>query len=104
MRAGPGAKVLRRHFFAGDLAQILVHIGGVDGAAFAILVDILEQLVPRQIATVLDDPGQAAIVDVGLVLYAALAPKGYVNAAAVDRDVAVPQRRQSVALVLLGVF
>ena len=41
----------------------------------AVLVDVLEQLVSRQVAAILDDAREPAVVDVGLVVLAALAAK-----------------------------
>ena len=72
--------------------------------AVAVLVDVLKQLLARKVATVLNDLGQAPVVDVGLVLYAALAAKADMDPATLDHDMAVAQSRQSVALVFFGIF
>ena len=100
----PGAEILRRDVLAGDLAQIIVHVGRVDVAPLALLVDVLEQLVARQVAAILDDAGEPAVVDVGFVALAAFAAEADVDVAALDRDVAVAQRRQPEALVRFRVF
>ena len=70
----------------------------------AVVADILKKFVARQIAAVLDDTGEPAVVDVGFVALAALAAKADVDTAAVDRDMAIAQRGQAEALVRLGVF
>ena len=61
-RAGPGAEVLGREVLAGDLAQVGVHVGRVDRLPLAVVVDVLEQLVARQVAAALDDARRAAVV------------------------------------------
>ena len=65
---------------------------------------ILEQLLPRQIAARLDDAGEPAIVEVDLVLDAALAAERERHLAAAHLDVAVPQRRQAERTILAGVL
>ena len=51
--AGPGAEILRRDVLAGDLAQIVVDVLRVDRMPVALLVEVLEQLVARQVAAAL---------------------------------------------------
>src|SRR5579872_5441052 len=43
--AGPGAEVLGRELLAGDLVQVLVHVGRADRARLAVPVEVLEQFV-----------------------------------------------------------
>src|SRR5436189_135799 len=81
-RPRPGAEVLRGEVLAGDLAQILVHIGRFDRLTLPVVVDELEQLLPRQVAACLDDPGQTAIVEIDLMLDAALAAERELHLAA----------------------
>src|SRR5437764_762291 len=51
-RTGPGTKALRRErlaLLAADRTQIVVHVGGIHTLAPALVVEILKQLVARQI-------------------------------------------------------
>src|SRR5207248_3096417 len=57
-----------------------------------------------QVAAVLDDAGEATVVDVAFVMFAALAAKAEMDVPTLDRDMPVTQGRQSEAFVLLGVF
>src|SRR5438132_11197247 len=68
------------------------------------LVDILEQLVAGQVATSLDDAGEPAIDDVALATQTAFAAEAEMDMAVFDRDMAVAQGGQSIALVGSGVF
>src|SRR5690349_13552430 len=70
----------------------------------AVFADILEQLVAGEVAASLDDACEPAIGDVSLALQAAFAAKAEMNMAAFDRDMAVAQGGQPVALVGPGVF
>src|SRR5438105_6969783 len=70
----------------------------------AVLVEILEQLVAGKVAASLDDAGEPGIVDVALATQAAFAAKAEMDMAAFDRDMAVAQGGQSIALVVSGVF
>src|SRR5689334_24625644 len=53
--AAPGAKVLSGDVAAGGLAQIVVHVVRRDEMALARRIEILKKLLPRQVATALDD-------------------------------------------------
>ena len=59
----------------------------------ALVVEILEQLVARQVTATFDDTSEAAVVDVALVAIAALAAEAQMNVAAVDAGMAITQRR-----------
>src|SRR6187551_1506608 len=72
-RPGPGAEILGAEFFAGNLPDVLVNIAGIYSTPLAIIIDVLKQLVARQILATLDDPGQAPVTDIESMLDAALA-------------------------------
>src|SRR5205085_6848516 len=101
---GPRPKILGRDFFASDLAQIVIYLGRADGVPIAILIEVLEQLISRQISAILDNARETPVIDVSLVVLTVLSAKADVYSAALDRDMPVPQGRQSKALVLLGVL
>src|ERR1051326_1606640 len=101
---GPGPKVLGRDLLAGDLAQILIHLGRADGVPIPLIIEVLEQLISRQISAVLDDACETPVVYIGLVVLTVFSAKADVYSAALDRNMSVPQRRQAKALVLLGVL
>ena len=84
--------------------QVVVHVGRLDGLAPALVVQILKELVAWQIAARLDHAREPAVVEIDLVLHAALASEREPHAAAADLDMRVPQRRQAERLVLPRVF
>ncbi|VWC30193.1 hypothetical protein BPS26883_06363 [Burkholderia pseudomultivorans] len=102
--AGPGPVVLRGEFRAGDLAQIVVHVRRADRVAFAVVVDVLEQFVPRQLGAAPHDSRDARIVDRHVVLDAALADEAQPHLPRFDLQMPLAQRRQPVRLVLARVF
>ena len=58
--AGPGAEVLGGEVLAGDLAQVGVDVGRADRLRLAVVVEVLEQLLPGQVLAALDDRAPAA--------------------------------------------
>ena len=74
--AGPGAEVLGGEVLAGDLAQVVVDVARADGADLAVLVEVLEQLLPGQVlaARARSAPG-ARSRQLDVVRLAALAPE-----------------------------
>ena len=73
--------------------------------AFTLIVQVLKQLISRQVTTVFDNAGETPVVDVGLVVLTAFAAKADVDTAALDGDMSVAQsRRQAEALVHLDVL
>ena len=72
--------------------------------AVALVVEVLEQLVARQVAAILDDAREAAVAMPPFVPDAALAAKAEADVAAVDLGVPVAQGRQAEAVVGLRVF
>src|SRR5207248_10508528 len=99
LRPGPGAEIFRGDVLARDLAQVGVNLFRPDGVLVALLVEVLKQLVTRQVAAAFDDARQPAVVDLGLVAIAALAAEAEVDVATLDPDVPVAQGRQPEALV-----
>src|SRR5205823_12382122 len=99
MRTGPGAEIFRRDLLAGDLTQIRVDLFRADRVLIALVVEILEQLVARQVTATFDDPREAAIIDVALVAIAALPAEAQMDVATVDADMAIAQCRDRKSVV-----
>ncbi len=76
---------------AGDLAQILVYIGRVDGVSVALSVEVLKQLLPRDVRTALDDLRQSPVAQIDGVMDAAFSLEGKHNLRAVNLHVAVAE-------------
>src|SRR5690606_40782948 len=57
------------------ISQILVHVVGADASMLARIIDVLKQLLPRQLHAAAHEPGQAAVLQGDVVLHAALAPR-----------------------------
>jgi hypothetical protein len=99
----PGAKILGRESFAvaaHHLAQVVVDHAGVDGLALAGVVDILKQLLTRQLLALADDAREAAIVEHQLLDTPALALEREERAAVLQElHVAIAQRGQPVGFV-----
>src|SRR5437868_6037259 len=53
--AGPGPEILSRDVLAGDLVQIEVDLSRADSVALARIVQVLEELVPREVTTRFDN-------------------------------------------------
>ena len=69
-----------------------------------LLVQVLKQFIAGQVAAVLDDARQPAVIDVRFVPDAVFAAEIQMDAAAVDLDMPIAQSSQTIALVSLGVF
>ena len=67
--------------------------------AVAVFIEILEQFVAGQVAAMLDDPREAAVVDAALVTNPAFAAKAELDPVAFDNRMAVAQRGQPKAVV-----
>ena len=80
-RAVPGAEVLGGEVGAARLADVVVDVGRADAAHRAVVVDVLEQVLPRHRLAAPHDAGDARIVERDLVLLAALAAKAQAQAA-----------------------
>src|SRR5689334_9252117 len=59
--AGPGAEILGRDLATGDLLEVRVDVFRIYFLAFAIVVQILEQLFARQLLTALNDSRDALV-------------------------------------------
>src|ERR1051326_4864490 len=70
----------------------------------AVIVDILEELVPRQIPAALDEPRQTSIADPALVPHPAFAAKRETYRIASDGGMPIAQRGQPKAVVGLRIF
>lgn len=82
----------------------MIHIIRIDPAHLSVLVHILEQLIPGEIMTLLDDVRQPPIVQFHFMALAAFAAEPETYAVTSDLDVLVTQRGQSVGMIGLGVF
>ena len=102
--ACPGAEVLGGEVLLGDAAEVLVDVGGVDGVVVALAVEVLEELVAREVFAAADDFGEAAVVEVDGVVDAALALKGKGDVGAFDFDVLGAHGGEAVGLVFAGVL
>ena len=89
---------------AGDLAQIVVDVGGVDRPPLAVLVDVLEQLLAGQVLALLRrSRASRAVVARRCCARLPLLPRNVeVQLASRRLDVAVAQRREAEGLVLLA--
>src|SRR4051794_8356712 len=100
----PRAEVLGRHVAPGELAQVRVHVVGGNRLALVVRVEVLEQLVPRQVLAALDDARKARLLERDAVLDAALAAKSKGKTLAVDAHVPAAQRGEAEGLVLARVL
>src|SRR5438132_7339917 len=71
--AGPGAEILGREILAGDLLQVLIDVSRVDGFYLAVAVDVLEELLSRDLEEPLDASRHPAVVELDGVLLSTLA-------------------------------
>lgn len=101
--ACPGAEIFCGDIAAGDFAQVGVDVGRVHVPALAILVEILEQVLPRQILARLDNLGDAPVLNLEAPRLATLALELETQLSSVDFDVRVAQSCETVAFVLLGI-
>jgi hypothetical protein len=103
-RAGPRPKIFRREFIVGDVLEIVVDVGRVDDLPFTGFVDVLKQLVARQIAARLDDLRETAVLEIDGVTDAALAAELEAYVRAVDLRVLVAHGRQTEGMIVAGVL
>src|SRR5215213_1849035 len=102
--APPRAEVLGGECLPGCLSQIGVDILGADDMRDAVLVEVLEEMLPGKVLHPRDIARHAAIAHVDLVRLAALAAEGEVHRRSGDVDVVVAQGRQSVGVVVARVL
>ncbi len=72
-RTRPGAEVLGGEGSPRGFADVVVDVVGVDGVPLALVVEVLEQALARQLLAAADQRREAPVVDAGAVLLAALA-------------------------------
>src|SRR6185503_10373869 len=98
--ARPGAEVLRGEFFAGDLAEVFVHVAGADRARLVVLVEIPEELLPRELLTLPHDPREPTIAELRFARLAALTDEAEAEPLTLHPHVTIAQRRRAVRTVL----
>lgn len=103
-RSRPGAKILRGKSGADDGAQVFVHVVGFHVLNLAVGIEVLKQLLARQLLGAADDARHARIVQGDVMTDAALALEGKPHRAARDPHVAVEHRAEAEGSVLPGVF
>src|SRR5512142_36679 len=59
----PGAEILRRELPAGDLLQVFVHVRGADALRLAGIVQVLEELLAREIAAAAHHAREPRVLD-----------------------------------------
>lgn len=87
-----------------DLEEVVVDVVGVDGVAFAHMVQVLEEYVAGNILTALNDSGKLRIFEVDGVMDAALTFEIKGEGGAFDEDVAAPHGGEAVGLVVACVL
>src|SRR5207302_11138510 len=73
--SAPRAKILGCEVSAHGVAQIIIHLVRCDGVTCAFVIDVLKQLLSRQLLAAPNETYQASIVHRHLVRRATLAPK-----------------------------
>ena len=97
--ASPGAKILGGELVARNLAQIVVDISRPNRLLLAARIDILKQLVARQVAAALDDSRQPPVVQRDRVVLATFTAKLKREAGVVDDHMLIAHSRESIRLV-----
>jgi hypothetical protein len=98
-RAEPCPKVLCREVSSGDFPQVGVDIRGVHILPAPVFVEILKELLPGQIAALLDDTRETAIVDTHTVPLPALSSELKPQGRSLHLDVLIAHRRQAERIV-----
>jgi len=99
----PRAEILGADFAAGDLLQVIVHVGRADRLHLARFVLVLEQLLPRQVPAAAHDARELRVVHGDAVELAALAAELEFHARAAHLHVAVAHGGEAEGVVLLGI-
>ena len=100
----PRAKILGCEILAADLFQVCVDTGGRHITAVSRVVQVLEELLARQVAACTNDAGEPAVVETDFVTLAALASKLKADRRPCDIYVAVAQRGQTKGAICARVF
>ncbi len=103
-RAGPRAKILGREILAGNLAEIIVDVGRVDRVGLALVVEILKQFLPRQLAAPFDEPGQPLVGQLDAPHLSRLAAEVKANRRPANLGVLIVQRGEAVGAIGARVF
>lgn len=103
-RPAPGPEVFRRDVAPGHQPQVVVHIVRVDAVPLPVPVHVLEQLLPRQVLELTDDPGEALVDDIHGVPNPALSMELEMQGVSADLDVLATERREAVRAVGLPVL
>ena len=102
--AGPGAEVLGGEVLVGDLAKIVVDVGGADGVGRAVVVEIFEEFVSGSVVAGLDDACEATVGEVDGMLDAGFSLEVEGELGAVDIDVAAAHGGEAVGVVVASVL
>src|SRR2546428_6513728 len=100
----PSPEILCGKIHLSYLAQVFIDVVGVNASLRAIVIDVLEKLLPRQILAALDDLCESPIVKVEREFDAAFAAKCELNFRSLNFDMLVAHGGQSKRTILLGVF
>jgi hypothetical protein len=88
----------------GDLLQVGIHVVRANAAWFAVLVQVLEQLLAGQVLAARHDARQARVRDFNVIDLAALAPEPKANPLRADVGVAVAHGGQAERAVLARIL
>src|SRR4029450_13795973 len=103
-RPRPGAEILGGHVRTTNLAQIGIHIRGVDGATNTFLVYMLKEMLPGKILDCPHDAGDAAVFYPQPPGFPALALEVKAQLRTLHVEVGGAKRRQTVSPVLFRIF
>ena len=103
-RSRPSPEIFGAEILLSDLPDVMVHVAGVDGPRFSVVVQVLEEFVTGDLGAALDCRGYAPVLDLQLPLLARLAREIEPQDTASDCHVLATHGGQAVGLVLLGVF
>jgi hypothetical protein len=101
---GPGAEVFRGEILAAGVAHVGVHVRRVDHLPLAAGVDVLEQLVSRNVAAGFDDAREARVVEIDRVPDSALPAELEADGSARDFRVLIAHGRQTERFIVLRVL
>jgi hypothetical protein len=102
-RASPSPKILGGDIPVGDLFQISVYVTGRDVLGLPVVIHVLQQLLTGQFLAGPDDLRDASISHAQGPLLPALTGEAEADLTSINRYVAILQRGEPVAIVLLGV-
>jgi hypothetical protein len=100
----PSPKILGAEVLARDVLDVGVDAARIDGAGLSVVVQVLEELMARDLRAALHDRGYPLVLDAKLPLFARLAREVETKDAAPDRDVLAAHGGEPVGLVFLGIL